>query len=127
YTQSDTNIATPGAYQEVGGFDAFIASFSGGGKLTTTSIAEPFIHSDASMLLEVYPNPVMDRLQVKLRQTGSKEAMVSISDMSGRMIQSLPLAGKQQAALDVKALAAGTYLLRYEDGQRQETITFIKR
>ncbi|RYZ52931.1 MAG: hypothetical protein EOP49_08390, partial [Sphingobacteriales bacterium] len=51
YTQSDTNIATPGAYQDVGSFDAFIASFSGGGKLTTTSIAEAVLHSDASMLL----------------------------------------------------------------------------
>jgi hypothetical protein len=68
--------------------------------------------ADISTDIVVYPNPVKDKLYV-----GSEDITISelaIFDVNGRLISSQKVRG-DQAGLDVKSLASGTYALKITD------------
>lgn len=67
-----------------------------------------------SSALSVFPNPASDLLNVKMNDSTTLLQNASIYDLSGRMILNTPLTNQ---AVDVKTLAAGSYLLVLKDSK----------
>jgi hypothetical protein len=72
----------------------------------------------------VMPNPAGN--SVTLRVSNYKPgAVISICDITGKTIQTVPVT-QTETLVDVSELAAGVYLVRYEDGLHSQTIKLNK-
>ncbi len=72
----------------------------------------------------VYPNPTTGALSVDLSLVSGAEVRVSLVDVLGREVASRTeqrTSGEQPLSLDARGLAAGTYTLRVETGERVQT------
>lgn len=68
----------------------------------------------ASFPAPAYPNPATESLTVPLL-AGQPAGQLTLLDLAGRQVLAQPVAaGATQVRLPVGAVAAGTYLLRYE-------------
>lgn len=75
----------------------------------------------------IYPNPVSTTLQVNRKQL-TQLLRLQVFDASGKLVlQQEYHQPALQVALPVQQLPAGHYTLRYNDGQINETRTFIKQ
>ena len=81
---------------------------------------------EAVQLLEVYPNPASDQLNVVLDHKG--EIRISIIDITGRMLQSNSLAsgGFNTYTLNISDLGPGLFFIRLEAGSKSQVVRFIK-
>ncbi|HEX8561905.1 MAG TPA: FG-GAP-like repeat-containing protein [Flavobacterium sp.] len=79
----------------------------------------------ASEVFSIYPNPVQDVMNIKLRTDSAEITSVEIFDLTGRLVLTPVL---QEEAISVKNLAIGTYLLMLKtaDG-KQYTHKFIRK
>jgi hypothetical protein len=71
--------------------------------------------------LEVWPNPVVDRLELRIGGAEPGPYQLRIADVHGRILQSQTLglpAGDHRETLDFSGLPAGSYLLHLSDGRR---------
>lgn len=80
----------------------------------------------AAVALSVYPNPVADAASVAYRVTDQASPVsIVLTDLLGRPVRvlenSLKPVGSQSAALDKSNLAAGTYLVRVQVGEKVST------
>jgi len=68
------------------------------------------VQSDGAVALSLYPNPTAGKLTIGLSRTLADRApRVRISDLTGRVVQELPLPATGE--VDLSALPAGTYLV----------------
>ncbi len=79
--------------------------------------------------IRLYPNPVADRLTVRLAFPAGAVEATSVSDAAGRSLQTN---GHRQVAgdelqLDVSALKPGLYLLHLQSGGEEQRIRFVKQ
>jgi sugar lactone lactonase YvrE len=80
----------------------------------------------AGLIVEAFPNPAKDAVNVRISTVPDGEAMIILSDISGKVILSVPVNGKE-TTLNVQGLAAGLYQLRLaKDGTTMQVIKFIK-
>ncbi|HEY0978966.1 MAG TPA: T9SS type A sorting domain-containing protein [Flavobacteriales bacterium] len=83
---------------------------------TTFSDLVP-VHFRRALQLHVYPNPVMDRLNVQLPQGLSEGSVLRIVDATGRTVRVEAVNGDPGTwAFDVQALPLGAYVLEILDG-----------
>lgn len=61
--------------------------------------------------LELFPNPVVDEVVIKLPGNFSKSGVISVSDASGRVVVQKTTDG-EQVRLDLSALTPGVYVIR---------------
>lgn len=72
-------------------------------------------NSNQPFELTVYPNPVADRLQVRLVDGRAKSTPVQLLDFNGRLVSSTVLnEGAASAEVDMSQLPAGQYLVRVD-------------
>jgi hypothetical protein len=86
---------------------------------------------ELAMQLDIFPNPVSDRLNIRLtcRYVSDPQARISLYDLTGRAcLQSTADLWTQgyAAALDVSGLPAGIYLLVVEHGRERISRKIIK-
>jgi hypothetical protein len=81
---------------------------------------------DAVQLLEVYPNPASDQLNVVLDHEG--EIRISVIDITGRMLQSNSYVsgGFNTQTLNISDLDPGLFFIRLEAGTKSQVVRFIK-
>jgi hypothetical protein len=81
---------------------------------------------ERSQLLEVYPNPASDRLNLVFDRTG--ETRLQIIDMTGRTVSSenYNAGGFSTLSLDIAGLNPGFYFIRMGDGNDTQVVRFIK-
>jgi hypothetical protein len=77
-------------------------------------------------LKETYPNPAAGRVTVRyaVPEEATGEARLALYDVMGRKVRTVragPVAGRQQAQLDVSGLASGVYVLRLRAGGAVKT------
>lgn len=75
--------------------------------------------------IRVYPNPVINKLNIVADANNSFE-QVALYDLQGRVIKRATLSGAQQLNWDLSQLAAGTYLLQCTGVQAEKGILIIK-
>lgn len=72
-----------------------------------------------------YPNPVKDIVTVRVNDGVSGTAVVQLADISGRVWKVVPM-DDRTIGIDMSDLPAGTYIIKYTDAQRAETIKINK-
>jgi len=80
----------------------------------------------AAVALSVYPNPVADAASVAYRVTDQASPVrIVLTDLMGRTVRvlenSVQPVGSQSAAINKNDLAAGTYLVRVQVGEKVST------
>jgi len=76
--------------------------------------------------MEAYPNPVQDKISVRIEGNMAGNSTLVVTDLAGRVIISTTL-DNNKALIDMSSLASGMYLLRYNDDKRSETIKITKQ
>lgn len=71
--------------------------------------------------IKAFPNPTSGPLTVKLP---GKEGILRLMDMSGKLLRQITVTSRK-LELQLGGLAAGTYILRYEDGEDAGTVRVV--
>ncbi|HEV7231506.1 MAG TPA: T9SS type A sorting domain-containing protein, partial [Bacteroidia bacterium] len=87
-------------------------------------------HDANRLALELFPNPVSDRLQVDCVLPSSQPVSVNMYDMHGKQVALLlnddnHVSGKFSKSFDLKSYPAGVYLLQVQTGTHSETKRFV--
>ncbi len=77
----------------------------------------------------VYPNPVQDKLWVRLPVPTRRVDATAILDVTGRVLLrgAHPPVGENQLQFDVSALPPGMYILRVQSGEGDQRFRFVKQ
>jgi autotransporter-associated beta strand protein len=103
-------------------------------KITFTSLATPgtALRSAATEMetrnvpwLVLYPNPVQDKLHLRLG-AGAATAAVAVYNTQGVVVLAKELT-RQEQVLDLRAMPAGVYLVRVQQGSQVTTKKIFKR
>jgi hypothetical protein len=81
------------------------------------------------MDVQLFPNPVVDQLQVAMtsRTNSTVDVVLTVTDLNGKiMLQRKVTADQVRTTIDIAQLPAGTYFLRSNDGEQVITKRFIK-
>ncbi|HEX8331389.1 MAG TPA: T9SS type A sorting domain-containing protein, partial [Segetibacter sp.] len=78
-----------------------------------------------SLIVNVYPNPVKDKLNVSLNSSGSKPANLKLINTFGQVVHQQQLSGTVQ--IDMTKYAAGMYVLQIDDGLNISTFKVQKQ
>lgn len=94
------------------------------GSYTYSKIVHAEVSTDRFML-DAYPNPVHDVLNVRFSEVTDGAATLTITNATGKTVHRQPLSGNT-ASIPMGNLPAGTYTLHYTDDQVSENIRFIR-
>lgn len=109
--------------------DMILGNYSGGvslfyGLLVNTSIGE---ESAQAFDVELFPNPAMDWLQIRMPKSELDSYKFTIKDLNGRTLIIHSFSANETAVVDISALPAGMYLAILEaDGFKSLTRKIIK-
>jgi hypothetical protein len=76
--------------------------------------------------MEAYPNPVSSTLRINVYGTTITNGQISIADAMGRMVKKIQLTNNT-IDVDLRGLAAGIYLVRYDDGTNKYMVKVMKQ
>ncbi|OSZ79072.1 hypothetical protein CAP35_12720 [Chitinophagaceae bacterium IBVUCB1] len=76
-------------------------------------------------LIQVYPNPVKDRLTISINKPVSDKNRIQITDMAGKLLKEY-VANAPNITIDISTLQSGVYLLKYCDGQNHTVLKWVK-
>lgn len=79
----------------------------------TTAAAQPQLREQLSLS----PNPAIDVLHLRARSGALPKGTVRLYDLRGHVVATQAVSAQAAAHIDIKALEAGIYLLRYETAQ----------
>ena len=88
-----------------------------------------FIDRQESSNLTLYPNPVIDQLQISYEMVKAGNVQVAIIDIQGKVLHQQTINsqnGTNHAIISVSHLPEGLYVCRLQKGGKLETIKFIK-
>lgn len=79
--------------------------------------------------LNVYPNPVGDKMNVRFYSSKSVDLSIDILDVAGRVVTHQPhsaAVGMQQLTIDTHSIPNGVYNLRVSDGETEQVVKIVK-
>ncbi len=76
--------------------------------------------------IQVYPNPVKDKLTVRTNSPDLLNSSIELINMQGMVVKKL-VVKSQQTTVDVSSLPAGVYTLRYLNNNGQQNIRITKQ
>lgn len=88
----------------------------------TTGLPQYLTEND----LNIYPNPVSDKLTVSLRTNSFQVTSMAVYDINGKLVRTQAVSDNQ-IEMNTQSLAAGNYFLRLSDGKNCVTTKFVKR
>lgn len=83
----------------------------------------------ADLNISLFPNPASQNIILNYESTSSKEMMITISDISGKELQTNQFSssiGKNQQQLSIENLEAGIYFMEIKDDVASKKLKFIK-
>lgn len=112
YLQSSNGIYTVG-YQQP--------------NLTVTPI-EPEVVIGEDKWANVFPNPVIDELSIRLNETlaANEEVIIQLFTVDGKPLKALKSQGQTDLKMDLSSFPSGTYLLRLDTKNRNQVYSIIK-
>ena len=90
-------------------------------QLGTASRQEDLITSEN---ITVFPNPVMDKVTVRIKDLEGSAA-IRVFDMYGRMVMQQS-SSQPLTQLDVSKLSSGIYLIKVMNGGKESTMKIVK-
>ena len=82
--------------------------------------------TDKVFAMQAYPNPVSHVLTVAISGAQADDAMVQITDLTGKVLRSVAMPSAT-ATIDMSGIASGVYLVKYVDANRTQTIRVTKQ
>lgn len=76
--------------------------------------------------IDAYPNPTSDVLTIEIKGAMNENASITLSDMTGRVLRN-EAATNAKTTMNISALPAGNYLLKYADGENSRVIKVNKK
>jgi hypothetical protein len=120
YTYWDENPVNGINYYRLKMYDA-------AGSYKYSKVVSATVKGAGDFTVEAYPNPVSNsNLTVVAYGTNDKEATVTITDVTGKLIKTVTMIDGM-VEVDMKALAQGIYLVKYADAHHTETIKVNKQ
>ncbi|WP_118975319.1 Ig-like domain-containing protein [Taibaiella koreensis] len=95
----------------------------GSGKYSNIAYA---VVKEGFFVVEVYPNPAKARLTLHTSQPVSGAASIRIMDVSGKQLYKTAMTGSE-IDIPVSELAAGYYIIQYQDDLRSQTFKISKQ
>jgi subtilisin family serine protease len=80
---------------------------------------------NANEVMQLYPNPVADRLFIDMK-IDANEVNAEIIDITGKLVKSIPLGNSQKLHIDVNDLNRGVYIIRMQTDKGIASTKFIK-
>ena len=77
----------------------------------------------------LFPNPAMDELKVSFQSSETGNLQIDIMDVQGKVLQQQTISsqnGTNLFAINIAQLPQGLYLCRLQNGNKLETIKFLK-
>ncbi len=96
-----------------------------GGELIVTS-DEPLIEPEA-LTFSVYPNPVVDVVNLQPGNAFSSRLNVQMYDLQGKVLYQENLINRATIEIDVSKISSGYFFLRVSDGEKEEVVRLQKR
>ncbi len=93
----------------------------------TTNVS--LISSQESSNIILYPNPVIDQLQISYETLKAGNVQVEIVDVQGKVLHQQTISsqnGTNYAIIHVSQLSEGLYVCRLQSGDKIEIIKFLK-
>jgi hypothetical protein len=88
----------------------------------------PLAETSREINLQVYPNPVVDVLNIKLKTAVTQPGIIEILSLVGKVVYVEKINGHSDIyQINASSLAKGLYLCRITNGTIIETIKFIKQ
>jgi hypothetical protein len=101
------------------------ASTSQGTRVATEPAATVPVQEISANEVIIYPNPIITQLTVKLASEFENGAAATLSDISGRVLKTFPVSGKQYV-LKLSDIPSGVYFIRISNAAKSVTKKFIK-
>ena len=101
------------------------ASTSQGTREATEPAATVPVQEISANEVIIYPNPIITQLTVKLASEFENGAAATLSDISGRLLKTFPVSGKQYV-LKLSDIPDGVYFIRISNAAKSVTKKFIK-
>lgn len=76
--------------------------------------------------LVAVPNPVKDKVSIRTYGDRGADAMVHITDLSGKVVRQLQVTA-DETDVDMSSVAQGIYLLKYTDANHTQTVKITKQ
>ena len=91
------------------------------------TVVDGIENTQISLEAEVYPNPVTDRLTLRVDNTDAATLRFTLTDANGRTIAADNIVDAQ-TAIDMSNLAQGVYFLRVDNGEMTlKTFKIVKK
>ncbi len=91
---------------------------------TTTGVGVQVVNSN-SFAVSAYPNPVTEKLSVTVT-AGAENGVIYIADLTGKILLTAAIVA-DRAEVDMSKLAAGIYMLRYQDDAHTQIVKLNKQ
>lgn len=79
------------------------------------TVVDGIDNEQISLEAEVYPNPVVDRLTLRVADADNVALRYTLTDNNGRILETADIA-EVQTAIDMARYVQGVYFLRVDDG-----------
>jgi hypothetical protein len=96
------------------------------GAASYSQVVSAVAGANGAFMLQAYPNPVKDVLKLKVSGTIGGNAVITVTDITGKMIRSMPVVN-QETSVDISGLEPGTYLVNYTDDRNTHTVKVSKQ
>jgi len=120
----DNSYATVDAYPQTGTNYYRLKLVNKDGSFTYSNIVSIQVGSNGNTPFVVCPNPTSRQLIVNY--VAANNAIISIYNLTGQKVLSIPTNGQPKTTIDVSNLANGTYLLQYNSDTETLVSKFIK-
>lgn len=111
--------------QPVDGINYYRVKLTGAsGQANYTKVVSATV-SGGGFSLAAYPNPARDEVKIQVNGISGGDAYVTLADMTGKTIYRVKVL-YNEVRIDIRSLAAGVYMLRYNDNAHTQTIRVNK-
>ena len=78
--------------------------------------------------IKLYPNPIIDRLNVKLENPIQQDGVIRVYDIWGKLLQDRRIiSGTSQVNLNLDNLTSGVYFIEVQEGEKAVRKRVVKR
>ncbi len=96
------------------------------GKYSYSKVVSAYMVSNGGFVMEAYPNPVSNRLNITLHGAIDGRGSISVFDMMGKQVMQMPV-NRNRISLDISSQPRGNYIIKYTDSKNAEVIKITKQ
>ncbi|HRO42324.1 MAG TPA: T9SS type A sorting domain-containing protein, partial [Flavipsychrobacter sp.] len=96
-----------------------------GGRFEYSKTVNAVVRTNGAFVVQAFPNPVSDKLTVRVNGKMSANAYIFLTDMAGKLIMQQEVTDTE-TVIDMNSVAQGVYFMKYIDDKHSQTIKVNK-